>query len=166
MTHPSTRPAPDDLLTGRVGARPSEGLVVLRLTANASHVRTARLVAAAVARRAGATDSVLDDVRQAVGEACARAVRLHERHAIDAPIRVELANRSGIEAVVIDRAPDSGARLAADGVIPAVTGNGAGSRVDFDALGLAVLAGVVDELRVEPNPGGGVRVRMRWPART
>ena len=39
-----------------------------------AHVRTARLVAVAVARRAGVDEDVLDEVRLAVGEACSRAV--------------------------------------------------------------------------------------------
>ena len=40
----------------------------------AEHVRTARLVVVAVARRAGLHEARLDDVRLAVGEMCARAV--------------------------------------------------------------------------------------------
>ena len=41
------------------------------------HVRTARLVATAVARRSGVAESLLDEVRLAVGEACSRAVEAH-----------------------------------------------------------------------------------------
>jgi anti-sigma regulatory factor (Ser/Thr protein kinase) len=48
--------------------------VELRFSALPEHVRTARLVAAAVARRAGVDEAVLDEVRLAVGEACTRAV--------------------------------------------------------------------------------------------
>ena len=48
--------------------------VELRFSALPAHVRTARLVAAAVARRAGVDEAVLDEVRLAVGEACSRAV--------------------------------------------------------------------------------------------
>lgn len=46
--------------------------VELRFSALPEHVRTARLVAAAVARRAGVDEAVLDEVRLAVGEACTR----------------------------------------------------------------------------------------------
>ena len=46
----------------------------VRFTALPAHVRTARLVAAAVARRCGLDEAVLDEVRLAVGEACSRAV--------------------------------------------------------------------------------------------
>ena len=48
--------------------------VELRFSALPAHVRTARLVAAAVARRSGVDEAVLDEVRLAVGEACSRAV--------------------------------------------------------------------------------------------
>ena len=47
------------------------------------HVRTARLVATAVARRSGVAESLLDEVRLAVGEACSRAVEAHLRHCPD-----------------------------------------------------------------------------------
>jgi anti-sigma regulatory factor (Ser/Thr protein kinase) len=42
------------------------------------HVRTARLVGVAVARRAGVAEELLDEVRLAIGEACTRAVALHQ----------------------------------------------------------------------------------------
>ncbi|WP_030559591.1 ATP-binding protein, partial [Streptomyces exfoliatus] len=64
--------------------------VELRFSAQPEHVRTARLVAAAVARRAGVDEAVLDEVRLAVGEACSRAVGLHRSHDITAPVTVVL----------------------------------------------------------------------------
>lgn len=48
--------------------------VVLTFSPAAEHVRTARLVVVAVARRAGVGEARLEDVRLAVGEICARAV--------------------------------------------------------------------------------------------
>ena len=64
--------------------------VELRFTALPSHVRTARLVAAAVARRCGLDEAVLDEVRLAVGEACSRAVDLHRRFCPERPVMVTL----------------------------------------------------------------------------
>ncbi|MGW7659400.1 ATP-binding protein, partial [Streptomyces sp. NPDC054756] len=64
--------------------------VELRFSALPEHVRTARLVAAAVARRAGVDEAVLDEVRLAVGEACSRAVGLHQSVGITAPVKVAL----------------------------------------------------------------------------
>jgi hypothetical protein len=48
--------------------------VVLTFAPAAEHVRTARLVAVAVARRAGVDEACREDIRLAVGELCARAV--------------------------------------------------------------------------------------------
>ncbi len=48
--------------------------VTLRFSPMAEHVRTARLVAVSVARRAGFGEDQLDEIRIAIGEACARAV--------------------------------------------------------------------------------------------
>jgi anti-sigma regulatory factor (Ser/Thr protein kinase) len=80
--------------------------VQLRFSAVPSHVRTARLVAAAVARRAGVEESVLDEVRLAVGEACSRAVGLHRRNRPDEPVTVTLIQETGRFSIeVADRIP-------------------------------------------------------------
>ena len=55
-----------------------------------AHVRTARLVATAVARRSGVDESLLDEVRLAVGEACSRAVEAHRRHCPAEPVKIEV----------------------------------------------------------------------------
>ena len=52
--------------------------VEVSFTALPAHVRTARLVALAVARRVGVSDDLLDEVRLAVGEACSRAVGVNQ----------------------------------------------------------------------------------------
>lgn len=54
--------------------------VELTFSALPAHVRTARLVATAIARRTGVEESLLDEVRLAVGEACSRAVEAHRLH--------------------------------------------------------------------------------------
>src|ERR1700744_1845334 len=73
------------------------------------HVRTARLVAPAGARRCGVAESLLDEVRLAVGEACSRAVEAHLRHCPGQPIRVALTDDGErFEVVVTDAVPDAG----------------------------------------------------------
>jgi anti-sigma regulatory factor (Ser/Thr protein kinase) len=49
----------------------------LTIPPSVEHVRTARLVAVAAARRAGLDEEAVDDVRLAVGEAVARVVLRH-----------------------------------------------------------------------------------------
>jgi hypothetical protein len=94
--------------------------VTLRLTPQRAHVRTARLVAAAMARRSGVAEELLDEVRLAVGEACGRAVQLHERYELTQPVVVTLADDDGrFEVVVRDLAPskpesDDAGRLPGD----------------------------------------------------
>ncbi|RNL83296.1 ATP-binding protein [Halostreptopolyspora alba] len=70
-------------------------IVQLTISALPAHVRTARLMATAVARRAGIAESALDEVRLAVGEACSRAVEAHRVHCPDQPIQLELIDGAG-----------------------------------------------------------------------
>ncbi|MET8698277.1 MULTISPECIES: ATP-binding protein [unclassified Kitasatospora] len=129
--------------------------VELRFSALPEHVRTARLVAAAVARRAGVDESVLDEVRLAVGEACSRAVGLHRRGDVKGAVRVALIDQKKRFLIEVedeaglDTVPTAGA---ADGAEP-----------DEDALGLAVLTGLVEDLEVTAGADGGL-IRMSWPA--
>jgi anti-sigma regulatory factor (Ser/Thr protein kinase) len=83
--------------------------VELRFSAQPEHVRTARLVAAAVARRAGVDEAVLDEVRLAVGEACSRAVGLHRSHGVTAPVRVVLTEEEKVFSIEVgDEVPGQG----------------------------------------------------------
>ncbi len=71
-----------------------------------AHVRTARLVATAVARRSGVDEALLDEVRLAVGEACSRAVEAHRRHCPAEPVRIEMTDADERFVVVVsDHAP-------------------------------------------------------------
>ena len=76
-----------------------------------AHVRTARLVATAVARRSGVDESLLDEVRLAVGEACSRAVEAHRRHCPAEPVRIEMTDQDQRFVVTVsDHAPTQSAR--------------------------------------------------------
>lgn len=128
--------------------------VELRFSALPEHVRTARLVAAAVARRAGVDESVLDEVRLAVGEACSRAVGLHRRSGIDDVVRVTLVEQEKRFLIEVG-----------DGVGATAEQNGhaqASEDAAEAAMGLAVISGLVDDLDISSDADGGV-VRMSWP---
>ena len=56
-----------------------QGDVTIAIARDPALVRTVRLVAAAVARRAACEDSLIEEIRLAVGEACARHDRLRGR---------------------------------------------------------------------------------------
>ncbi|QLJ05733.1 ATP-binding protein [Streptomyces sp. NEAU-sy36] len=134
--------------------------VELRFSALPEHVRTARLVAAAVARRAGVDEAVLDEVRLAVGEACSRAVGLHQSGGITAPVKVALIEEEKQFSIEVgDEAPHA---------VPAErTSRGAAADADVEAeedeMGLAVISGLVDDVEVTTGENGG-RIRMTWPA--
>ena len=71
------------------------GTASLSIPPAAEQVRLARLVAGAAARRCGVDEEVLDEVRLAVGEACALAVVKHQDSDLAADIRIELTDDSG-----------------------------------------------------------------------
>ena len=138
-----------------------------------AHVRTARLIAAAVARRAGIEGALLDEIRLAVGEACSRAVGVHQRLAAPQPVTLTIrdehdtfvaivADTAGAEAPRTDDPLDPFQLLRDDS-----TTTGAPRDDVLDVLpsgfGLAVIAGLVDDLDVVRAPTGTV-VRMTWKA--
>ncbi|MFI6644411.1 ATP-binding protein [Streptomyces sp. NPDC050504] len=146
--------------------------VELRFSAQPEHVRTARLVAAAVARRAGVDEAVLDEVRLAVGEACSRAVGLHRSNGIDAPVRVVLTEEEKAFSIEVgDEVPGRGSDGAVPGARDGARADGRDVGVDSvadgvddegDAMGLAVISGLVDDVEVSASDAGGV-IRMSWP---
>jgi serine/threonine-protein kinase RsbW len=142
-----------------------------------AHVRTARLVATAVARRSGVDEALLDEVRLAVGEACSRAVEAHRRHCPAEPVKIEMTD-SGERFVVTvsDHAPTAPARPAAapasdggsregadrDGAGYDGAGYDGGSAIPA-GFGLAVISGLADDVRVL-STSSGVSIRMSWPS--
>jgi serine/threonine-protein kinase RsbW len=115
-----------------------------------AHVRTARLVATAVARRSGVPETLLDEVRLAVGEACSRAVEAHRVHCPAEPVRIALTGQDGrFEIEVIN----AGA---------AASGNTGENRVVPTGFSLAVIAGLADEVQISET-SAGTSVKMSWP---
>ena len=147
--------------------------VTVTFTPLPAHVRTARFIAASVARRAGVPETVLDEVRLAVSEACSLAVRLHRASAPDVPVELRMVEEEKrfsvevVDAVARERPADdiyAPADLADDdgfGFSPAEVG-GAGDLQARERIGLAVITGLVDEVGVEYLANGTV-VKMAWP---
>jgi anti-sigma regulatory factor (Ser/Thr protein kinase) len=135
--------------------------VELRFTPLPAHVRTARLVAASVGRRSGVDESLVDEIKLAVGEACARAVAIHQAQSSAADVVVRLIDDEGSYAITVrdcgtrsvdlpdldELRVDPAAEVPAD--LPA----------DF---GLAVVTGLVDDSDVSSD-ADGTTVSMRWP---
>ncbi|MBO0824456.1 MAG: ATP-binding protein [Actinobacteria bacterium] len=140
--------------------------VELSFTALPAHVRTARLVATAVARRSGVDESLLDEVRLAVGEACSRAVEGHQLHCPAEPVRLALTDLAGrFEVEVTDTCGPDGLAPAGSGA--AAVGNGGADEAGRAALpaglGRAVLESLVDDVRISTT-AEGTSIRMSWPS--
>jgi anti-sigma regulatory factor (Ser/Thr protein kinase) len=146
--------------------------VEVSFSALPAHVRTARLIALAVARRAGVDEGVLDEVRLAVGEACSRAVGINQSagngSAGASPVVMRLIDEQGRFTVEV---VDTGS--AGDAVVEPDLGD-----LDPDELaaptedplpdlppgfGLAVISGLVEDVSVGSDTDG-THVRMTWPA--
>lgn len=135
-------------------------LVELLLSPLPSHVSTARLVVVAAARRAGLGEDVLDEIRLAVGEACSRAVALHERYAPQTPVRLTVMDDpAGLTLSVTDAGPAAGP--VPDDPAADLLADGHDEHTD-PAVALAVLSGLVDDVQVDPTPAG-TTVTLRWP---
>ncbi len=116
----------------------------LSLPPTPEHVRTARLVVVAAARRAGVAEDVVDDVRLAVGEAVARAVLRHAASGTDADVEVVVDDDGGFVVEVRDRtAPE----------LPD----------DDEGMALALVRAVAPEVQIEPRTPTGTTLRLRWP---
>ena len=147
--------------------------VEVSFTALPAHVRTARLVALAVARRAGVSDELIDEVRLAVGEACSRAVGVNQGKAPDSPVLMRLADeqdRFTVEVVDVGplEASVGGPDLDLDTealAAPAPSDAGHDPLPDLlpPGFGLAVISGLVENVSVTSETDG-THVRMTWPA--
>jgi hypothetical protein len=109
-------------------------------------VRTVRLIAAAVARRAGRDEDFVEEVRLAVGEACGLLAAVVPADPADAdPVLVRLSLDSTFTVVV----------RAADAALP--------HDLDLGPLDpWTLLRGLVGDFDVR-REGGALELRMRWP---
>jgi anti-sigma regulatory factor (Ser/Thr protein kinase) len=144
--------------------------VEVRFSALPAHVRTARLVALAVARRTGMSPDLVDEVRLAVGEACSRAVGLNATREPDAPVTLLLEEQPDrFIAEIVNVGP-----LTEDPVVPELDTEPADALADAavadaaspealpDGFRLAVIGGLVDAVEVQDDDSA-TRVRLTWP---
>jgi hypothetical protein len=149
--------------------------VRLAFTPAPQYVRTARLVGVAVGQRAGVADELLDGVRQAVGEACARAVARHQRYGVtdlvqvvmsdDGPYTVRVLDACG--GVVRGRSGQPGGAAGSGGDwVSGFPGSGPSDDevAEADRMADTLLAALVNDLEVRAGEDG-TEVRMVWPVR-
>jgi anti-sigma regulatory factor (Ser/Thr protein kinase) len=125
-------------------AGPGTGVTV-SIARDPALVRTVRLIAAAVARRTGQDEHFVEEIRLAVGEAC--ALMVGEEPDVDGP-------------VVISLSIDQRLRVRVVSDDPAAAGDGAAS---FDQVEpWALLRGLLDDFSIEQD-GTTTTLSMSWP---
>ena len=135
--------------------RPPMAAVELRIPPQPVHVRTARLVGVAAARRTRLPDDLVDELRLAVGEACSRAVALHAEHAPDEPVVVTVSDDDDMLVVEVrDRGPAPGSY---DGQVHELLRESP----EDPNVALAFLAGLVEDVSVTGDDTG-TTVRLAW----
>jgi hypothetical protein len=129
------------------GLVPGAGITV-SIARDPALVRTVRLVAAAVTRRTGQDEEFVEEVRLAIGEACALMVGPDPEDGGDAPIVVTMT---------------IGERLRVD-----VTAGGAVEVTDAPTSDIdgvepwALLRGLIDDFTLTQD-ADGTRLSMSWP---
>jgi serine/threonine-protein kinase RsbW len=146
--------------------------VTVSFTAVPEHVRTARFIAASVARRAGVSEGLLDEVRLAVSEACSMAVRQHRVFAPAVPVELTLIETDATFSVrVSDSVARQGLGDTSDDLLElsGLTEPGgpddeaaAGGLRGRERIGLAVIDGLVDDVEIDYSESGVV-LTMTWP---
>ena len=132
-------------MTGRV--------VELTFPANSRYLVLARLSLAGIAPVARLTDDVLADLKLAVTEACANAVR--HAYPEDEQGAVRLRVMIDGSSLVIEIADDG------RGLHGGTTGRAeTPAGLPEAGMGLSIMRAVVDDLEIESPPGGGTVVRL------
>jgi hypothetical protein len=147
VSHPQDGSSPD-----AVGG-PADR-VTIAIARDPALVRTVRLVAAAVARRAAVHEAMIEEIRLAVGEACAVMIGIDETD-----LDEEASDPS--DQVVVRLTLDTTVDAAIEGRVADLSSDLAG----LDLNPWALLQGLSDELTVHDD-GGRTTVSMSWPIAT
>jgi hypothetical protein len=137
--------------------------VELSFVARPAHVRTARQVAVALARRSRIPDDVLDEVRLAVSEACGLVVSLQRQERPDDPVVLRFEDGAGFAVDLRATAPLESAtgavalKILTDAILPTVDT----AELPVGAA-LAVLAELAPRLEVTTSEQG-VQLVLGWP---
>ncbi|WP_025273375.1 ATP-binding protein [Haloglycomyces albus] len=129
-------------------------------TPAAAYVRAARLVAADVASQSGVDPVSLEEIQQATGEACTRAILRHRHDYLTDLVHVQFSIDDQFVVKVTDNAQNvRTATLEPGDYAPTATENSSS-----EDLTLVVLANLVKDLEVTAGADlAGSTVRMRWP---
>lgn len=132
-------------------ARTASGISI-SIARDPALVRTVRLIAAAVARRSGRDEEFVEEVRLAVGEACALMVGTDAAPELQGAgpitVRLDLDDRLSVH---VESAGDVAAEDPADG--------------DLDGVEpWALLRGLIEDFQIT-RQGSSTTLSMSWPVR-
>jgi Histidine kinase-like ATPase domain len=138
-------------------------LVELSFPARPVHVRTARLVAVALARRAELAAEVLEEIRLAVSEACGVALSILDSARSTEPVAVQFDDTDGFTVGLWASAPLEPAtgEAAIEVVVDATRADADGDGLPAGAA-LAVVAELAPALKITTS-ARGMRLAMSWP---
>ena len=126
-------------------------LVEIEIPSRSVYVGVVRLALAALARSAGLSEESVDDLKIAVGEACANAVIVNEGSAPDVPVKVHWSHEDSRVVVEVE-----GAGHAYDST-EAESDDGLAARME---MSVALLESLVDSCEVTEHPGGARTARL------
>jgi serine/threonine-protein kinase RsbW len=127
--------------------------VELSIPPRSVYVGVVRLAVSALARAEGLDEPRVDDLKIAVGEACANAVLGHEEAGSDEALMVTFATDERTLTIdVHDRSANASQMNANE-----TDSQGFSSRL---AMSVELLRSLVDECEFLPRPGGGTQTRL------
>ena len=125
--------------------------VEIEIPSRSVYVGVVRLALAALARAAGLSEESVDDLKIAVGEACANAVIVNEETAPDVPVKVHWSHE---DARVVVKVEGAGHSFESG---ESATDDGLAARME---MSVALLESLVDSCEVTERPGGGTSARL------
>jgi len=124
--------------------------VEIEIPSRSVYVGVVRLALASLARSAGLGEESVDDLKIAIGEACANAVIVNEETAPDVPVRIRWSHEDSRVVVEVEGAGHPYEAAESDGD-------------DFAArmrMSLALLKSLVDTCEVSEGPDGAMTARL------
>jgi len=125
--------------------------VEIEIPSRSVYVGVVRLALAALARTAGLSEESVDDLKIAVGEACANAVIVNEETAPDVPVKVHWSHEEARVVVEVE-----GAGRPYQSTEP-TGGDGLTARME---MSVALLESLVDSCEVTERPDGAMTARL------
>lgn len=150
----------DDTASNRPLAPGETGTVTLSIPCSPEYVGTARLTILGVASRMGFTYDQVEDIRLAVGEACANAIERSGGASGTPTITIRsTVEPTGLTIEVEDTGDPAGLGASGEGID---TGRPASEieGMNSQELGALLMEILVDKVTVEPLTNGGTRVRL------